>query len=97
MVNLVIYFLINYYLITNYFMLQKKFKLRANALRYVKLKMGEAWKSRRIRLYDKQNGDGTMPLQQLMENVPDGVLANDWAAFVQYRRSAASQVHYLIS
>ena len=59
--------------------------------------MGEAWRSWRLRLYDKQNGDGTMPLQQLMENVPDGVEANDWATFVQYRRSAEGQVHFLIN
>ena len=61
------------------------------------MKMGEAWKSRRGRLYDQQNGDGTMPLQQLMENVPDGMDANDWAAFVQYRTSAEGQVRFLIN
>ncbi|KAI9118280.1 hypothetical protein K1719_010612 [Acacia pycnantha] len=37
------------------------------------------------------NGDGTIPLQQLIERVPDGVDPDQWAAFVQYRRGADGQ------
>ncbi|KAI9083212.1 hypothetical protein K1719_034744 [Acacia pycnantha] len=37
------------------------------------------------------NGDGTIPLQELIENVPDGVEPTHWASFVQYRRSADGQ------
>ena len=78
-------------------MVQAKFNLRADKKRYVLMKMGEAWKSQRGRLYNQQNGDSTMPLQQLIENVPDGMDPNDWAGFVQYRRSAEGQVRFLIN
>ncbi|KAI9105044.1 hypothetical protein K1719_022760 [Acacia pycnantha] len=37
------------------------------------------------------NGDGTIPLQELIENVPEGVEPTHWACFVQYRRSADGQ------
>ena len=78
-------------------MIQKKFKLHEQHKRYVMMKVGEGWKSRRNRLYNLMNGDGTIPLQQLIERVPDGVEPDQWAAFVQYRRGAEGQVHFLIN
>ena len=59
------------------------------------IKMGDGWKNRKNHLYHIMDKDGMIPLQELIENMPDGVPPNDWASFVQYRRSQEGQVKCL--
>ena len=78
-------------------MIQGKFKVQGNAKRYALLKIGDGWKSQIGRLHTNRNEDRMIPLQQLIENVPDGVNPNNWAGFVQYKRIVKRQVCFLIN
>ena len=63
-------------------MIQEKFVVHDNRKRYTMIKMGDGWKNRRNHLYHIMDKEGTIPLEQLIENVPDDVPPNDWASFV---------------
>ena len=83
-------------LIKNLIVLQTKFKVRENKRRYALMKIRNGWKNKKGHLYHWVNNDGTMTLDQLMASPLDGVPQFDWANFVQYRRSAAGQVHFYL-
>ena len=77
-------------------MIHDKFVVHNNRKRYIMIKMGDGWNSQRNRLYHIMDKDGMIPLGKLIKNVPDNIRLNDWASFVQYRRSQKGQVNFLI-